>query len=235
MSHVYINPLRGMAIALIAIVMPLSFLLSCTGEKKDLIEVIFDPQTTYTLKKENVKAYISDSGITRYKIETATWLIFDRAAEPYWYFPDGAYLENFDTLFNVEASIKADTAYYYEKKKLWEAIGNVDISNLNGERFQTSQIFWNQDNNTIYSDSFIRITKGESVNTGIGFISNADLSKYEIYNAKADIPFEMQRNSTVGDTLPQDISRDEILPDTIIKNNPDSILSDNNSHADMQD
>ena len=39
----------------------------------------------------------------------------------------GVYLEKFDSLFHIDANIKADTAYYYEKKKLWELRSNVHI------------------------------------------------------------------------------------------------------------
>ncbi|MDR0572923.1 MAG: LPS export ABC transporter periplasmic protein LptC [Tannerella sp.] len=211
-----------MAILLLATAMPLFFFVSCIREKKDVVEIVFDPQTSYTLKETNVESLISDSGVTRYKIITATWLMFGKASEPYWYFPDGAYLEKFDTTFNIEASIKADTAYFYERRKLWELNGHVDISNLKGERFQTSQLFWDQNKETIYSDSFIRISKGESINTGIGFRSNQDMSIYEIYNSSADIPVDMQRRAIVGDSIPPDsLNNKENMPATIPENNRD--------------
>ena len=227
MSQVKINPLRGMAIVLLAIVMPLSFILSCSGGKKDLIEVDFDAQTSFTLMKKNAEGIASDSGITKYKYKTETWLIFSKAPEPYWYFPDGAYIEKFDTTLNVEASIKADTAYYYERKKIWELNGNVDFFNLKGERFQTSQLFWDENKGSFYSDSFIRITKGENVNTGIGFRANEDLSEYEVYSAKADIPVDMKRKPTEGDSIPPYSPGIDITPEAM----PDSTFSGNNSSS----
>lgn len=42
------------------------------------------------------------------------------------------YVEQFDTLFAIEASIKADTAYYHQDRKLWELIGNVEVLNREG-------------------------------------------------------------------------------------------------------
>lgn len=53
-------------------------------------------------------------------------------------------MEQFDSIFNVEASIKADTAYYYDKERLWKLIGNVDIQNRKGERFNTELLYWNE-------------------------------------------------------------------------------------------
>ena len=203
MSRIEINSLRGAAIVLLAIVMPLSFLVSCGREKKDLVEVVFDRETTYTIKEKNVESLISDSGLTRTKVIAETWLIFGKASEPYWLFPDGAYLERFDSLFNVEASVKADTVYYYERRKLWELNGNVDISNFKGERFRTQQMFVDESKEIFYSDSFIHITRVDGENFGIGFTSNKDMTDYKIFKASANFLVDIQQRSS-DDTIPQD-------------------------------
>jgi LPS export ABC transporter protein LptC len=183
-----------------------SCFMSCNTDKKEQIEIAFNPDSTYTLKETNVNTLVSDSGITRYKVIAQTWLIFGQAKEPYWFFPDSIYLEKFDTVFNIEASIKADTAYYYERRKLWKLEGHVDISNFKGERFQTSQMFWDQNSSSIYSDMYIRITrdKDEFVNEGIGFRSNQDMSIYQIFHPTAEIPFDMKRQALGDEITPAD-------------------------------
>jgi LPS export ABC transporter protein LptC len=133
--------------------------------------------------------------------------MFDKAAEPYWYFPDGVYLEKFDTTFNIEASIQADTAHYFRRHSLWQLDGNVDVSNTEGVRLETPQLFWDENKEIIYSDSFVKITKGEDINTGIGFLSNKDLSEYKIFNSTANFVVETQRNrqdtvSILRDSIP---------------------------------
>ena len=198
--RLHINPLRGMAIVLLTVALPLSFLISCNRDKNETIDVAFDPQTSYTYKTTNSYSLVSDSGITRYKMVSQTQLTFSKASEPFLYFPDGVYIEQFDTLLNVEASIQADTAYYYERKQLWEAKGNVDITNFEGKRFQTEHLFWDQQNKTVYSDSLIIITEGEKVTTGIGFRSNQDLSEYQIFTPGGKIPVELQQRT--NDSIP---------------------------------
>lgn len=76
---------------------------------------------------------------------------------PYWAFEKGVYLEKFDSLFHIDASIKADTAYYYEKKKLWELRSNVHIRSQRGDKFDTDLLFWDEKQERVYSDKFIRI------------------------------------------------------------------------------
>lgn len=206
------DPQRGMAIVVLTIVMPLSFLLSCGGEKNETIEYVFDPETSYTLKEKNVNTLISDSGFTRYKIIADTWLRFEKASEPYMLFPDGGHLERFDTLLNIEASIKADTAYYYERQKLWELINHVEASNFEGTRFETSHLFMDQNKGTIYSDSFICVTMADGmIQKGHGFTSNENLTIYQIYNAASDIPFE-KRSRSPRDSMAIDSASIDSMP-----------------------
>ncbi|MDR1919459.1 MAG: LPS export ABC transporter periplasmic protein LptC [Tannerellaceae bacterium] len=186
---------RDMAILLV-IVMSLSLVASCSGEQKETVLVVFDPERTYTMKTTEVATLVSDSGVTRYRANAKEWLIFGKANEPFWYFPEGLYLEQFDTLFQVKSSIKADTAYYYEKQELWKGIGNVEMKNLDGEYFTTSLIFWDQKSQRIYSDKFIRIEQQDKVITGIGFESNQSMTEYKIFNTTGIFPI----NETPVDT-----------------------------------
>ncbi len=172
------------------VVMLLLFTVACSQEKKDVVDVTYDPEKSYTMKATQVNTLISDSGITRYRIEAAQWLVYGKAKEPYWYFPEGIYVEKFDTLFHTEASIKADTAYYFDKKGLWHLIGNVEVESLQGEQFDTSELFWDQKKEKVYSDKYIRIQQKEQIITGIGFESNQNMTRYKIFNSQGEFPVE---------------------------------------------
>ncbi|GHT77835.1 hypothetical protein AGMMS50262_19830 [Bacteroidia bacterium] len=135
---------------------------------------------------EEVTSLISDSGITRYRMQTAVWDIYTGDTLSYWYFPEGVYLEKFDSIFTVEGSIKADTAYYFQEKDLWRLVGNVKIQNLAGYRFETDELFWNKkeppfSKNAIYTDKFVRIENGDRIVTSIGLRSNQDMTDYTLY------------------------------------------------------
>ncbi|MCD7978519.1 MAG: LPS export ABC transporter periplasmic protein LptC [Tannerellaceae bacterium] len=180
---------KGITTIFGVVVMLLLFSASCSKENKEVVPVEFDPNTTYTMKTTEVSSLISDSGITRYRMVAQEWLMFGKAEEPFSYFPEGIYLEKFDSLFVPEATITADTAYHYEKQALWKLIGNVEIRNLEGEFFETSILFWDQKEEKIYSDQFIRIVqKDEKVITGIGFESNQEMSQYVVYNSRGEFP-----------------------------------------------
>ena len=59
-------------------------------------EAVLDRKLMPVLEAEEVSTLISDSGIIRYRIEAAKWLVYDKADTPYWEFPEGVYLEKFN-------------------------------------------------------------------------------------------------------------------------------------------
>ena len=180
---------------------------ACSGKDKKLTEAIAENDTLPSMKSLGVTTLISDSGITRYKIVAEEWLIYDKKNPPYWAFEKGVYLEKFDTLFRIDASIKADTAYYHEKKKLWELKGHVQILSQRGDKFQTDLLFWDEKKEKVYSDKFIQIEQEDKVIKGYGFESNQDLTEYEIKNTTGI--FTVEDTAPTATTQPQDSLRND--------------------------
>ena len=69
---------------------------ACGDDPKDVVDVKFDPNSTYTMKATDVVSLISDSGVTRYRLNAKDWLVYGKAEDPYWFFPSGIYVEKFD-------------------------------------------------------------------------------------------------------------------------------------------
>ncbi|MCF8453898.1 MAG: LPS export ABC transporter periplasmic protein LptC, partial [Pedobacter sp.] len=164
------------------VVVVLFLLYSCSGSETEHIEAVLDRSAMPKLHAMDVKTVVSDSGITRYRINTPQWDMFDRASRPYWEFPLGIHLERFDEKLKVDANIHADYAKYLEQEQLWELKGTVRATNIQGELFETEQLFWDQRSEKIYSDSLIKITQANYIIIGTGFESNQVMTKYEVRN-----------------------------------------------------
>ena len=147
-----------------------------------------DGEKTPTMVTDSVNTFISDSGITRYHVRAPKWLIYDEAKEPYWLFPGGVDMQRYDDQMTVDATIVADTATYFSRKKLWRLDGNVRLRNIKGDKFLTQQLFWDQERHTVYSDSFIHIERAERILEGYGFTSNEQITNYTIRRPTAIIP-----------------------------------------------
>ena len=191
----------SITIVLGAMVMLLLFC-SCSGKKKELGDAITERDSMAVMDTRGVTTLVSDSGVTRYRINTEEWLVFDRKNPPYWAFEKGVYLEKFDSIFQVEASIKADTAYFFNKEELWKLMGNVHIQNLKGEQFDTELLYWDQRTQRIYSDEFIRIEQPDRIITGHGFESNQQMTVYTI--RKPEGIFYVDEEAAAADSLQTD-------------------------------
>ena len=73
----------SITIAFGAIVMLLSFS-SCGGKKKTVGDAITERDSLPMMKTLGVTTLISDSGVTRYRVKTEEWLMFDRKKPSYW-------------------------------------------------------------------------------------------------------------------------------------------------------
>lgn len=162
----------------------------CGKSKTEVESLEIDPEKIVSMRTLDVNTLISDSGVTKYRITAKDWIIFDRAKNPYWFFPEKLHLEKFDSIYQVEASIDADTAYYFKNEKLWHLIGNVKVVNVDDEKFETEELFWDQRKQKIYSDKFIHIEQKDLIIEGVGFDSNESMTKYSIRNTSGIIPMK---------------------------------------------
>lgn len=185
---------------------------ACGGKKSDTILADVD-SLSYSSITRDVSSLISDSGITKYKLEAPIWYTYDNP-EPYWYFPEGMYVEQFDTLFATQASIKADTAYYYQAKKLWQLVGNVEVLNREGGRFFGNSLYWDEQLQEVYSHEHTLIIPkpGQLIESKYGFRSNQSMTRYELYSSFGHVDVEdhpmapADSTSTASETAPDTLS-----------------------------
>lgn len=175
--------LNGTTTAILVVVV-LIFHLSCKGESSEKLIAVECSDSLPVMSTFDVNTIISDSGRISYKIIADEWRIYDKRKPPFWAFEKGVYLEKYDMEMNIEATVKCDTAYYYSEQELWKLIGNVNIKNVKDEKFYTPLMYWDQKEEKIYSDSYIKIEQADQVTEGIGFEANQNLTLWQINNTK---------------------------------------------------
>ena len=181
---------KTIGMSIIVMVM-LTCLFSCHRKQKiEKVGAVLDRAAMPVLSADTVITLISDSGIVRYRIETPKWEIFDKATPAYWEFPEGVYLDRFNIDLEVQASLEADYAHYNETDKIWYLRGNVKALNLEGEQFETPEMYWEEKTEKVYSDTTIKIIKKESIITGVGFESNQEMTKYTILHPQGIFPID---------------------------------------------
>jgi len=173
---------------------------SCSRSSKQYTDAVTNRDSVPGLTTFDIETLISDSGVVRYRILADRWDVYDQLHPSKWAFEEGVYLEKFTDSLTINATVRADTAYYYDESKLWELYGRVHIENLEGEIFDTDTLFWNQDTERVWSEAYIRIEKANgTVVTGYGFTSNQQFTDYRIRRTQGIFPIEENDRATRND------------------------------------
>lgn len=121
---------------------------------------------------ENLTIIESQNGKRSYRFTTPLVEGYSQAREPYREFRKGIRMVTYqdDSLASVDVVLTANYAIYYEKRKLWEAKGNVVVEKSDGKKLYTQQLFWNATTKKVYSNVDTRIVQeGRSDAIGAGF------------------------------------------------------------------
>lgn len=161
---------------------------ACAPEEKRYVTNAGSGDVTPTMTTTDVSTLISDSGYTRYHLETPLWQMFEDAEEPFWRFPEGLELEQYDLSMNPKANVQCDSAVYFSRKRLWRLDGNVVMVNPQADSFLTQQLFWDQNSRKIYTDSFIHIVRTDRIIEGYGMESDQSMQYYTVLNPTAILP-----------------------------------------------
>ncbi len=141
---------------------------------------------------ENIEVIYSDSAKVKVQMYAKELKQYNNAEKPYSEFPQGMRVYFYDNEMEIESEIQANYAVYYNEEKLWHATGNVIVQNFNtGERLDSEELFWDEEKETVYSDSYTRIVNENGVFHGQnGFRSNQSLTDYELIGTRGKFNIE---------------------------------------------
>ena len=159
-------------------------LLACTEEHEHTAPAIRDKDSVPSMVSYGVNTLISDSGVIKYRIVTERWEINDKRNPSRWIFDKGVFLTQFDQTLHIQSYIQCDTAYYFDKNRIWELRGRVRILTKQGLRFSSEELYWDEQKHEIWSHKFSHLKTPERELQGNYFKSNENMTKYIVTNTK---------------------------------------------------
>ena len=159
-------------------------IVACSSEKEHTAPAIYERDSVAMMTSYGVSTLISDSGVMKYRIVAERWEVNVVRRPSRWIFNKGIFLEQYDKKFHIEAYIQADTAYYYDERKLWELRGRVSIRTKDNLRFRSEELFWDQQAHEMYSHTFSRLVTPEREMEGTYFRSDEQMRHYIVTNSK---------------------------------------------------
>lgn len=122
-------------------------------------------------------------------------------------FPEGIFIEFYGETGKVNATLRADKAFFNKEENLWRGVGDVVIKNLEkGQQLNTEELFWKPDQEKIFTEKFVTIKEGEQVLYGTGLEAKQDFSSYYIKKVEGEFYLDEEESN---DETPKLLERGE--------------------------
>lgn len=144
------------------------------------------------LKKEEAKfvtILYSDSANVKVRITADKMIRHLDRSNPRDEFPEGIFVEFLGESGNVYSWLVADKAIRYEKESEVVAQGNAKFYNRKKEMLTSTELIWNEVDQKLWTNKFVRITqpiKGDT-SYGYGFEANEEFTQFEIKKKTSSI------------------------------------------------
>lgn len=194
---------RSALTALSFIIFHLSFCLACTQPQEHTAAAVNPEDSVSMMTSYGVNTLISDSGVIKYRIVTERWDVNTTRQPSRWEFMKGIFFEQFDEQFHVQAYIQADTAWYFDQKRLWKLRGRVNLRNIDGLIYTSEELYWDGISHEFYSNVFSRVVTPERTMEGTYFRSDENMTRYTVSNSGGSFLASDFEDSEPTDTLPK--------------------------------
>lgn len=172
----------------------LSFVLlvGCNKPKVEQKKLGMNIDSAYMMLTRDVEMLVSDSGLTKYRLSSPLWIIYDREDRKEWLFPNKLRMWSVDSLQPGHRLVSADSVIFKVPEEEWILIGNVKIDGLKGEKLYTKKLHWLRRDKRMYSnDTTYFHTEGKELH-GDRFEAKDDLSQYTIYKSRGEFEVPKQ-------------------------------------------
>ena len=148
------------------------------------------------VESENVQILVSDSAVIKIKIEGAHSLQHQNGDLE---FPKGMQATIYNKLGEPITKLTALQAFKNSGENIYRAVGDVFVTNLKKkETLRTEELFWDPDEEIIYTEKFVTIKTEDDLIPGEGLIAPQDFSTFEI-KKPTEALFKLEDNNENND------------------------------------
>jgi len=159
---------------------------SCTNSIKEINEVTGKAKVGEDQGKD-VTIYYSKGGHVTARLFAHTFIRAESANPPYTEMKDGLKVEFFNDSLQIESTVTARYARWYERENNILIRDSVRIVNDKGEQLQTSELVWNSKIQKFFTEKPVRIITPTQILNGTGMKASQDFSTYEIKDLTGEV------------------------------------------------
>ena len=147
---------------------------SCKGKLAEAESLILEDTPVQTV--DNMFIIHSENGKIQLRMEADLMERYERDTVSYELFPKGFAVYGYTDNELLETEIVSDKARhlkYKDGREKWEAFGNVVVRNLiKQEVMETDTLYWDQKNEKIFTDCYVRLYSPDGFMQGYGMESD---------------------------------------------------------------
>ena len=154
-----------------------TFTVACSQKKVIKDQLFYDGPLS---RLDNINTLLSDSAQLVMNMVASVQNNFEGGNKEW---PEGLEMKTFGDSGNVVSFFRADYVYFTDSTKTYHAQGAVMVKNYQTEdELHTEELFWNLQNQKIFTKKFVTIRTDDELHTGNGMTANQDFTTYRIVN-----------------------------------------------------
>lgn len=168
----------------------IGFLLGCENDLAEVQRFISTEEVAIEIGKD-VEIIYSDSAQVKIIIEAPLLHRHLDKKEPRREFPDGFMVNFYNEKKKTNSQLTSKYAIQYENSKEIIARDSVVLQNPQ-QKLETEELIWEEDNERIHSDKFVKITTADEVITGFGFEADQEFTHWTINIVVGNVKFDKE-------------------------------------------
>jgi len=185
--------LRSPVFGLLFLVL-LAFAYSSCENDLEAIEQIIPKEDANKEIAHDVTLLYSDSAILRVRIQGPIMVRHLDKTDPREEFTQGLKAEFLGSKNRVSSVLTSKRATRYENKEQIIIRDSVVWQSSNQEKLETEELVWDEKNEKVYSNRYVRITNPDEVVYGYGFEANQDFTGWRIKQVEGRIKVKGMTN-----------------------------------------
>jgi LPS export ABC transporter protein LptC len=129
---------------------------------------------------KDVEILYSDSAVVKVRVLGPVLHNYSSSNDPKQVFPEGIKVTFFDALGAETSRLIAKNAVREQGKKLITARDSVILTTVNGEILETEELVWNENDERLTTQKFVKVTTPDEVIYGFGLEANQDFTYWRI-------------------------------------------------------
>ena len=170
---------------MMATAMAVAFIVySCKGKLAEAESLNIDETPVQTV--DNMFIVQTKNSEIQMRAEAPRMEKYENDSLSYELFPKGFFVYGYNETGKLETEIVADNARhlkYDDGREKWEAFGNVVVKNLiNQEVMETDTLYWDQENERMYTHCYVRLYSPDGFIQGYGMEADQRARDNKIFN-----------------------------------------------------